>query len=330
MTNKTPVLQILFTERLIWYNGVAVTATPEDFDEFFSSLPQEISNKNDKIQFFTYYDPTYYKVEKVKTIYDRRLEKNRSIVYDPEIPAVDIEHLFEKGKIFYETVKTKQLINLKEQIKSDIEKQLSFRVISLRSYRDQLLQKCDWTQSPDIPFSSLDKNNWIKYRQTLRDLPSQESWNYSTSYSIVFPIDPSTYKLRYPNYEVEYLSTPDQFENQKANKEKEKIIRTVKQLNLPSVNIENLTQLDYINLIAEVNKILYKIDPDLKVGISLGTDLANMENNELIGDVKLSFDYSGVTPEVLNYIENYIIKSNKYTEEQISQFMETFKIINSL
>lgn len=332
MSDQSPILQILFNEKIIWYEGISVTGSGVEFDKFLSGLPKTIFNENDRIQFFTYYSENHYKIEKVKTIYDFKLKKTRDIIYDPEIFSEDIAYLFEKSKLFYEDLKRRELFNTKEQIKSDIKKQLTYRVVSLRAFRDRLLENSDWTQSADIPFSDVDKNNWIKFRQVLRDLPDQESWDYSTAYTILFPIDPSTYKLRYPNYEVEYLSTPDQYENQKANKEKEKIIAIVKQFNLPSIKIENLTQLDYINLIAEVNQILYKIDPDLKVAVSLVRDPNDMEteNAELMGDVKMSFDYSGFTPEVLNYIETYIVKSNKYTETEISQFMETLKILQSL
>ena len=332
MSDQTPTLQILFNEKVIWYEGIIATDFDGEFDKFISSLPETISNKNDRIQFFTYYNENHYKIEKVKTIYDFRLKKTRDIVYDPEIFSEDIEYLFEQSKLFYENLKKRELISTKEQIKKDIEEQLKYRVVSLRAFRDMLLEKSDWTQISDIPFSDVDKNNWTKFRQVLRDLPSQESWNYSTSYSTLFPIDPSTYKLRYPNYEVEYLSTPDQFENQKANKEKQKIINIVQQFNLPSIKIEDLTQLDYINLIGEVNQILHKIDPDLKVSISLEKDTNDFtyDNTEIMRDIRMSMDFSGITPEVLVHMENHIRKSNKYNEEEISQIIETLKILNTL
>lgn len=41
----------------------------------------------------------------------------------------------------------------------------------LRSIRDNLLSKCDWTQSPDSPLSEAKKEEWRLYRQALRDLP---------------------------------------------------------------------------------------------------------------------------------------------------------------
>lgn len=43
-----------------------------------------------------------------------------------------------------------------------------------RSERNQMLDSSDWTQMPDSPLSASKKAEWATYRQTLRDLPSQE------------------------------------------------------------------------------------------------------------------------------------------------------------
>lgn len=45
-----------------------------------------------------------------------------------------------------------------------------------RGDRDYLLKKCDWTQGADVPEGT--KNNWIEYRQALRDVPTQEGFPY--------------------------------------------------------------------------------------------------------------------------------------------------------
>ena len=41
----------------------------------------------------------------------------------------------------------------------------------IRTYRNQLLVGCDWTQLPDAPLTLDEKQAWSAYRQTLRDLP---------------------------------------------------------------------------------------------------------------------------------------------------------------
>jgi len=42
----------------------------------------------------------------------------------------------------------------------------------VRNQRDALLQSSDWTVLSDSPLSTSKKNEWITYRQALRDLPA--------------------------------------------------------------------------------------------------------------------------------------------------------------
>lgn len=44
---------------------------------------------------------------------------------------------------------------------------------SIRNERDQKLQSCDWTQLGDVPLTDNQKQQWIVYRQQLRDITNQ-------------------------------------------------------------------------------------------------------------------------------------------------------------
>lgn len=57
----------------------------------------------------------------------------------------------------------------------------------IRSYRNQLLTHCDWTQLPDAPLNEEEKVMWQVYRQTLRDLPAI----YETPDEVIFPTAPN-------------------------------------------------------------------------------------------------------------------------------------------
>lgn len=53
---------------------------------------------------------------------------------------------------------------------------------TLRSYRNNLLALCDWTQIGDVPLSEEQKNDWRVYRQSLRDFPETvNTTNWSAS-----------------------------------------------------------------------------------------------------------------------------------------------------
>ena len=68
-----------------------------------------------------------------------------------------------------------------EEIASNTESQWA----KIRSQRDTLLQACDWTQLPDVPLDSKTKEQWVNYRQALRDVTSQ-----ADPYNIEWPIAP--------------------------------------------------------------------------------------------------------------------------------------------
>ena len=68
-----------------------------------------------------------------------------------------------------------------EEIEANTESQWA----KIRSQRDTLLQACDWTQLPDVPLDSKTKEQWVNYRQALRDVTSQ-----ADPYNIEWPIAP--------------------------------------------------------------------------------------------------------------------------------------------
>ena len=58
----------------------------------------------------------------------------------------------------------------------------------LRKRRNELLLDSDYTQLPDSPFTEQEKQEWIIYRQALRDLPSN-TLDFS---NIVWPTKPAS------------------------------------------------------------------------------------------------------------------------------------------
>jgi len=60
----------------------------------------------------------------------------------------------------------------------------------IRKERNRLLEKCDWTVLPDSPLTNEVKQQWIIYRQALRDLPEQVV-DYETFKNLVWPTPPT-------------------------------------------------------------------------------------------------------------------------------------------
>jgi hypothetical protein len=61
----------------------------------------------------------------------------------------------------------------------------------IRTQRDQLLKDCDWTQISDYNFELENKEQWMTYRQELRDLPETQI----NPFDILWPIIPSILKM---------------------------------------------------------------------------------------------------------------------------------------
>ena len=53
---------------------------------------------------------------------------------------------------------------------------------NLRADRASALSQCDWTQMPDAPLTSEQKQAWLEYRQALRDLPTQTGFPWDISW----------------------------------------------------------------------------------------------------------------------------------------------------
>lgn len=56
----------------------------------------------------------------------------------------------------------------------------------IRGLRSILLQRCDWTQVPDVPLTLGEVAAWATYRQSLRDLPE----TFETAGDVIWPTAP--------------------------------------------------------------------------------------------------------------------------------------------
>jgi len=60
------------------------------------------------------------------------------------------------------------------------DEQLEAKLISIRLKRNGLLKESDWTQFNDSPLSAEKKNEWVIYRQELRDITNTTPYVYPT------------------------------------------------------------------------------------------------------------------------------------------------------
>lgn len=75
------------------------------------------------------------------------------------------------------------VVKIETKSEEDIKAELESRAAKIRATRDRLLSESDWTQLKD---AKVDSDAWGAYRQTLRDIPSQEGFPMN----VVFPDRP--------------------------------------------------------------------------------------------------------------------------------------------
>jgi hypothetical protein len=73
---------------------------------------------------------------------------------------------------------------LEDSTESEIQTKIQYKWDEIRNLRTELLKECDWRVLPDSPVGD-NLNNWIQYRQELRNITSQEN-----PFNIVWPIEP--------------------------------------------------------------------------------------------------------------------------------------------
>ena len=82
----------------------------------------------------------------------------------------------------------------KEQ--EQIDRETEAQAESIRTRRNELLFKCDWTVLIDSPLTEEKKTEWLAYRQELRDISELENFPYVTlpndpDYVEVVDVEPS-------------------------------------------------------------------------------------------------------------------------------------------
>jgi hypothetical protein len=78
-----------------------------------------------------------------------------------------------------------QVWNITDATESEISAKLEEKWVEIRIMRDALLAQSDWTQFQDSPISGTTLVEWQTYRQSLRDVTSQQN-----PYNLSWPAKP--------------------------------------------------------------------------------------------------------------------------------------------
>lgn len=199
-----------------------ITIDDELLERFLSSVGSFWHNEKDQLEVFIKYNTGEYLCQRKKLKYDFNTKTNYWNTYNfrgaTEDQCNQLIDAIKALRIVNTSIKSLNVIKKVEKI----EDQYLFyqkRYMKKKRQRNVLLAESDWRVLPDIEESyEGERDMWIRWRKELRESIIKSPDEFTSGlefakyvYNVKFPIDPAMYKSKYPNNEVEYLVTEDQW-----------------------------------------------------------------------------------------------------------------------
>lgn len=203
----------------IVFNSVFVSEQVNQ--NILDGLPDTWHNENDKITIFALYDDGEYFIEKEKVKYDFKTNTTKWVKYRSK--DLTVNDVREFAEVLKTAITIDEQVSEYEALKDMLEvTRTSFYLEAAYQNRmtvlEKLLRDSDWRVLDDTPeLYDGEKDQWILWRQKIRELDkSPEDFESGTDFliwqeTLEFPIRPDQYRFKYPEFNVEYLSTDDQY-----------------------------------------------------------------------------------------------------------------------
>jgi len=176
----------------------------------------------DQLDYFTYYNNGTYYCQRKKLKYDFKENINYWSTYTFTGASLEqAKELSDKIKDLVSVILEVKILKYDLEVEKIDEESIFFdqRYAKKLIEKNEMLAASDWRVLPDVEDSYPgEKDMWIKWRSTLRKETVKPPTDFERGldflqylYQIKWPIDPKIYREKYPNSEVEYLSTDDQW-----------------------------------------------------------------------------------------------------------------------
>lgn len=270
MDNKTPVIQFVRSSNTILSASEKVTTThpipATVLEQCKTSLGSALWNDEDTIEIFTYYEDDTYMLEKKRSVYDWRLKLSRQQAYIVEdLTDEELETLKSNFLSVYQICHLNYLQKTKHEVEQRLKAQFAFVRHNIGAKKNQFLTETDWTQLPDNDLSDEQREEYRIYRSNLRSITKTEEWLNGEYINAKFPIPPNKYHELYPNGEVGYLETEDQWDPEGIIMLKAKLLRFAHTLGLQSTDIGiDMSRLDEAVKSGDLDAIKHQVDIVLK------------------------------------------------------------------
>lgn len=220
---KQAILEADFLNNFIISHPDKVIVLPELKDKFLNTAIDPFwHSETDQLDYFTYYNNGTYFCQRKKLKYDFKENINYWSTYTFKGASEDqAKDLSDKIRDFFATIVEVKKVKYDVEVQKVEEELLFFdqRYAKKVLERNEMLVASDWRVLPDIVDKYPgEKDMWIKWRSALRNETVKAPAEFEKGldflkylYELKWPIDPEIYRKKYPNNEVEYLSTDDQW-----------------------------------------------------------------------------------------------------------------------
>ena len=230
---KESVMELNFAEKAVTLGGVALGGKTTFVDEkawedvVLPAISAEWHDPGkDEIEHLLLYNNDKYLCQRKKIKYDFATESTYWTTYNyTDGDVADVKRI-------RDVINAVVIIQKEAKEHEILEKARELNLEQLDYYYDQkwfkkmdeiqkMLLYSDFRVLPDTPVKyDGEKEDWATWRQRLRDLlPDSPREEFADNFemfkfiqTLKYPIDPRKYLAMYPNRDVEYLSTDDQFQ----------------------------------------------------------------------------------------------------------------------
>lgn len=133
------------------------------------------------------FSPNVYQTAESLTA-EQRTEFDVHFVH--QIPKPNVDHTFNitEADPEFKDGNWFQVWVVSDATAEEVEQRTNEKATAVRAERNALISGCDWTQLPDSPLNSLQRADWVEYRQALRDITAQDGFPWEISW----PTPPTT------------------------------------------------------------------------------------------------------------------------------------------
>lgn len=177
-------------EKYIVYNGSRLDLSEAEFNDFLTRMPSLWNSDKDRLIYFVLFEDKSYLCQRIKDVYNYGTRQTEEKLYNfDEANEIELNAFVAFVANYYTDLKLQRAENFYEEVVSKVT-DVSYMKYQLLEMRASQLKATDYIVLPDYPISDEEKQQWVEYRQKLRDITLQDAWLNNDFQAVVVPVSP--------------------------------------------------------------------------------------------------------------------------------------------